>query len=275
MSILDILFGKKQEKGIVKVTTWQTEYGKGRRPQLQNKDEEEVIGSEKIERKEGWGYLVGLDGYVWRFDMKSKKKEKIGAEKINRKSGYIYFLNVEGYVARKEITAHKQFANKVSSTKVNKKYKLLEKDTIKPYQAYPIILFRIEAKSEFGTVKKGDKGGYIQKEDNLSAAGNAWIYDNARVEGDARVSDNAQVYGSANVSECAQVYGNAKVYENAQVYGDAQIKDNAQVYGSAKVKGNALIYGNAKIYAKGWVGFNQKIGGNQEIIRDIMLDEMQ
>lgn len=156
----------------------------------------------------------------------------------------------------------------------NKKYKLLEKDAIKPYQLYPITLFRIEAKMTFGTVKKGDKGGYIQSEDNLSATGNAWVYDNACVEGNAKVSDNAQVYGSAKVSGSAQIYGNAKVYENAEVYGDAQIKDNAEVYGNAKVKGNALIYGNAKIHAKGWVGFNQKIGGNQEVVRDIMIDEM-
>ena len=37
-------------------------------------------------------------------------------------------------------------ANKISNTKANKKYRILETDSIKPYQSYPLTLFRIEAK---------------------------------------------------------------------------------------------------------------------------------
>jgi hypothetical protein len=42
-------------------------------------------------------------------------------------------------------------------------------------------------------VRKGDRGGYIEKEANLSQEGNAWVY------GDARVYDNAWVCGDALV----------------------------------------------------------------------------
>ena len=52
-------------------------------------------------------------------------------------------------------------------------------------------LFRIKALISFGDVKKGDLGGYIEKESNLSYYGNAWVYGNAQVYGDARVSGNA------------------------------------------------------------------------------------
>ena len=53
-------------------------------------------------------------------------------------------------------------------------------------------LFRIKALVAFGNVEKGELGGFIEKEDNLSHDGNAWVY------GDARVSGDAQVYGDAD-----------------------------------------------------------------------------
>lgn len=54
-------------------------------------------------------------------------------------------------------------------------------------------LFRIKALIDFGDVKAGDLGGYIEKEGNLSHNGNAWVYDNAKVCGNAMVCDNARV----------------------------------------------------------------------------------
>ena len=62
-------------------------------------------------------------------------------------------------------------------------------------------LRQIEAIENFGDVKKGDIGGWIETEKNLSMYGNAWVSDdarvfgNARVSGDARVSDDARVFG--------------------------------------------------------------------------------
>lgn len=69
-------------------------------------------------------------------------------------------------------------------------------------------LFRIEAKrniEKFG-VKKGELGGYVESEDNLS--GNAWV------SGDARVSGNARVFGDAWVYGEAWVYGDKIEKEN-------------------------------------------------------------
>ena len=60
-------------------------------------------------------------------------------------------------------------------------------------------LHRIEALKDFGDVKAGDKGGWIEKE-NLSQEGNAWVYDSACVYDSARVSGSACVSGSARVS---------------------------------------------------------------------------
>ena len=95
-----------------------------------------------------------------------------------------------------------------------------------------VKLFRIKALIEFGNVKAGDLGGYIEKEENLSHMGNAWVSGNARVSGDARVFGNARVAGNARVSS------NARVSGDAQVFGDARVSGNAQVFGDARVSGD-------------------------------------
>lgn len=46
-------------------------------------------------------------------------------------------------------------------------------------------MFRIKALINFGNVKEGELGGYIEKEENLSQEDNAWVYGDARVCGDA------------------------------------------------------------------------------------------
>lgn len=92
-----------------------------------------------------------------------------------------------------------------------KKYELLKDDT-KEVSGH--TLYRIKALRDFGNVEKGDLGGYIESENNLSHYGNAWVFDNAQVYGDARVYDNARVYG------------NALVYGNAEIFGDARVKSN-------------------------------------------------
>lgn len=66
-----------------------------------------------------------------------------------------------------------------------------------------IKLYRIKALKDFSDVKKGDSGGYVQQERNLSQFGNAWVH------GDAQVCGDTWVYGNA------KVYGDAKVFENA------------------------------------------------------------
>ena len=103
------------------------------------------------------------------------------------------------------------------------------------------ILYQIEALKDFGNVKAGDLGGYIESKENLSQYDNAWVYGDAQVLGNAQVFDNARVYGNACVFDNARVYGNACVFDNAEVYGNALVYDNAQVFGNARVFGDAQI----------------------------------
>lgn len=82
---------------------------------------------------------------------------------------------------------------------MEKKYELTEESI----QVFGKTLYRIRALRDFGDVKAGNIGGYIEKEDNLSQLGNAWVYGNARVYGDARVSDKYSILWISNIGSRA------------------------------------------------------------------------
>lgn len=104
-----------------------------------------------------------------------------------------------------------------------------------------VVLRQIRALRNFGSVKVGDLGGFIEKEDNLSHGGNAWVGGNAQVSGHAQISGNAQVFGNAKVS------GHAKVFDNAMICDDVRIFDHAKVYHDAWIFGKTRIGGDRTI----------------------------
>lgn len=153
------------------------------------------------------------------------------------------------------------------SVKPIKTYKIMEKK----YELIPSNgswLFRVKALRDFSDVKKGDIGGYVESENNLSHDGHAWVYNDAMVFGDAKVYGNAKVYGKAWVHDNAEVFGNAKVYDNAGVYGNAKVYDNAEVFGIVSIRGNADICDNAKVYG------DAKVYGNAWVCGDAVIETM-
>ena len=107
--------------------------------------------------------------------------------------------------------------------------------------------WRIQACKDFvvqngyAIIAKGDFGGLIEKEENLSQEGECWVGDDARVFGDA------QVWGDAIITDGAQVWRRAKVFGKAKVIGNAQVYGDAQVFGKALVGNKAMVYGSAKV----------------------------
>lgn len=71
--------------------------------------------------------------------------------------------------------------------------KKFELDLSSKITVFGIDLFRIKALISFSDVEKGELGGYVEKEENLSHSGNAWVYGDAWVNGNARVSGDAEV----------------------------------------------------------------------------------
>ncbi|EJF78896.1 Uncharacterised protein [Candidatus Bartonella washoeensis] len=104
---------------------------------------------------------------------------------------------------------------------MEKKYEFTDETT----EVDSKTLRRIRALRNFGDVKKGDLGGYIEKEENLSHEGDCWVGDDAKVYEDARIYDNA------HVSDYAKVFGNAEVYEDVHLYGFAEVYGDVRVFG--------------------------------------------
>lgn len=132
---------------------------------------------------------------------------------------------------------------------MKKKYELHQSSEFVPGN-----LYRIRATRNFGSVRKGDLGGFVASEENLSHYGNCWVYDDAVVKDSARITGHAKVRHKAIVCGHARICGRARVTDNAMVYGHAfvsgraVIEDRAQVYDHARVRESAHVHGSARVY---------------------------
>ena len=123
-------------------------------------------------------------------------------------------------------------------------------------------LYKIRALRNFGDVKKGDWGGYIQKEENLSHFGNCWVYNEASVRGNAKVSGNAKVKDNAFVFDSAIVGAAAIVSERAVIRGHAEVLGCARISGGACVRSRASVGDNAIVDSQATINEDAKIEGN-------------
>ena len=151
--------------------------------------------------------------------------------------------------------------------KATKKYEL-SNETI---EIDGITLHRIKALKDFSDVKAGDLGGWVEKEDNLSQMGDAWVYDNAEVFGNAKVHGDAEIYRNAKVFGNAKIYDNAEVFGNAEIYGNAVISGNAKVFDNAQVYGDAIVYDNARVFGNARVCQGASVCGNAMVCGDAMV----
>ena len=116
---------------------------------------------------------------------------------------------------------------------MSRKYKVTDETRI-------VAGHTLRALIDFGNVKAGDLGGFIESENNLSYYRPCWVYDEAKIYDYAQVYDNACVYHNAQVSGDADVYGNAKVYGNTKVC------DTAEVHGHVELS-EGIVNGDADV----------------------------
>ena len=134
---------------------------------------------------------------------------------------------------------------------MEKKYEIL-KDTEKDFFGHNV--YRIRALKDFGNVKKGDIGGYVESEYNLSQEGDCWIYNNATA------CENSIVSGNSEIKDHAIVCVHAEIKDHAVVCGNSVVKDCAVVCGNSIVSGNSVVKEFDKVY------------GNTVVCGDIKLD---
>lgn len=145
-----------------------------------------------------------------------------------------------------------------------KKYKLSRKDTVIDGVTLE-TLYRIIAIKSFGSVKKGDRGGYVRSYSNLSQEGDAWVFRGSCVTENARVSENAIVREYSRVGGNASVGGNAIVSNRSIVDDHSIVCGNAVVNDHSRVTKNARVDGNARVQFNAIVSWSARVDGNASV----------
>jgi len=132
----------------------------------------------------------------------------------------------------KKMTDEKQMTKEKQMT--NEKYRLTDEKMVSSGE----VVYRIEAISDFGDVKKGDKGGFVGCEENLSANGTCWLYDDATASGEAMVCEEARVYSGPERNGVVALGG---VSEGAIIRGSACVYGSS-IMGMARIQGSAVLH---------------------------------
>lgn len=122
-------------------------------------------------------------------------------------------------------------------------------------------LYRIQALKDMLDIHvlKGDLGGFVESENNLSQEGDCWIFHDAMVCGNAIVFENACIFHDAEVFDNAKVFSRSTISDNAKIFGFAQINKSSSVSGHAKVYDEAIITDFSKVCSDAEVFGNAKI----------------
>ena len=106
----------------------------------------------------------------------------------------------------------------------NKKYKL-SNITMK-FEGR--TLYRVIALKDFANVKKGDLGGWVSSEDNLSHYGNCWVYNNAMCMDNSRMFDNSKMYNGSRMFGNSRMRDDSIMFNNSTMYGRSEMNGNSK-----------------------------------------------
>ena len=148
----------------------------------------------------------------------------------------------------------------------DKKYELVP-ETIREFYSKP--MYRIRALKDFSDVKKGDLGGYIESEENLSHEGICWIYDASIVGLGGKVIDNAIVKSFSTVINGSEISDDAIVEKSSVIDEYSVVSDQSRVTKSIMVGGSAVLFksvvNSGSLLEEGSVVCNATVGPNVNI----------
>lgn len=121
----------------------------------------------------------------------------------------------------------------------SKKYELVP-ESIKHFYHRP--MYRIRALKDFSDVKKGDLGGYVESEENLSHTGKCWIYDDSIVGLGSRVVGNAIVKDASTVVRYSEISNNAIIEHGSFITQSSVVRNQSRIIDSIVSNGSYIIY---------------------------------
>ena len=122
-------------------------------------------------------------------------------------------------------------------------------------------LHRIRALKDFGDVRKGDLGGFVENENNLSQDGNCWIYDNAKAIDYSEMYDNSSIHDNSIMFDNSEMYDNSIMSDNSEMHGNSEMYDNSRMYDNSKMYNNSIMFDNSKMYGNSKMYSNSKMYG--------------
>ena len=103
-------------------------------------------------------------------------------------------------------------------------------------------LYRIRALKDFSDVKKGELGGWVSNENNLSQYGDCWIYNEAKCMDYSRIYDNGIMYDNSIMFDNSEMHGDSTMYEHSRMY------DHSAMYGCSELYGDSILEGDEELY---------------------------
>lgn len=125
------------------------------------------------------------------------------------------------------------------------KYTMLKVEDSYLYQIMAIEGFSM---SDGIYIAGGAKGGFIEKEENLSQYGTCWIEEGVMIQGNACVHGNAHITGSINISGNVEIDGDSTInVSDSNILSSIEATENSYV----RITDNALLESESmiKIYA--------------------------
>ena len=142
----------------------------------------------------------------------------------------------------------------------NKKYEILmdEKNTIE-WKGH--TLHRIRALRDFGDIRKGDIGGFVENENNLSHKGNCWIYDDAKAMDNSIMYDNSRICDKSELHDDSEMYNYTRMYDYSELHNNSIMNDNSEMHDISKMYGNSIMYDDSEMYGDSELNNQVKLYG--------------
>lgn len=151
---------------------------------------------------------------------------------------------------------------------MEKKYNLTEHSKIFNGK----LLHRIQALKDFGDVKAGDIGGWVEGEHNLDIFGNCWIYDNSIamgksiVCGESKICNNSIIHNSAKICRNA-IINNTIIGKRAMIGQNGYILSQKDYIETFKLHATFYLDKDRNIWIRG-MGFNYPLEDYKQQMKD-------
>ena len=144
------------------------------------------------------------------------------------------------------------------------KYELIRLDT-NTTEYKDGLRYRVKALKDFGSVKKGDIGGFVTNEHNLSQDGNCWIYDDAKIFDSSEIYNNAKMFNNSKMFDNSRMYDDSRMFDDCEMHDNSEMCDNSKMFDNSRMFDNSIMHDNSKMHNNSKMFDNSIMYNNSEM----------